>query len=83
MDIIPIQSLPVLSSAAPAAARVGLVTTRAIEFNQQQDATYTPSGNEESSRQNREDKALKAAVEPAQGDFGEDSPGENSISLFA
>jgi hypothetical protein len=93
MDIIPIQSLPALSAAAPAAIRADFATTRAIEFHPQgQDATYTPSGSEDGDgNQQPSREALEASSEagPEAGtEFEQDSPSddfplESTISLFA
>ena len=86
MDVLPIQSLTLVAPAAPAAERVGLATTRAIDFRpqdqspdrnpdqHQQDATYTPSDNPQEQ---------EMAGDFCPQNLAEEPPTEGSINLFA
>jgi hypothetical protein len=91
MEIGPIPNAIPMRMAAPSAAPADVPTTRAIDLRRQQeqdDATYTPSGRDQRDDQRADDEveavtALKAGAEEALGDLPGEAPSESTISVFA
>jgi hypothetical protein len=90
MDILPIQTLIPMRTAAPSTAPADLPTTRAIDFRRQQEQdsdTYTPSGHEDEKMQGeepRDDSETAETVPDAESDEVPVEPiSQSTISLFA
>jgi hypothetical protein len=90
MDILPIQTLIPMRTAAPSTAPADLPTTRAIDFRRQQEQdsdTYTPSSHEDGKKPDEEaqnDSETVEAVPNAESDEAPVEPiSQSAISLFA
>lgn len=98
MDVLPVLSLPIMPTAASAAARAELAIAQAIDFRpqdqspeqnadrnsgqSQQDATYTPSGGSEPDEDGRQQSEMAAQARFSERPI-DDAPSESTISLFA
>jgi hypothetical protein len=95
MEIAPIPNLIPMRVSAPSAAPPDVPSTRAIDFRRQQDqdeqnqddATYTPSGSEEEKQHSGEAnhsvfQILQAATETILDEL-DDSGEQHTISVFA
>ncbi|MGA2251654.1 hypothetical protein [Terracidiphilus sp.] len=90
MGIAPIPNLIPVRVSAPSAAPSDVPTTQAIDFRRQQnedDATYTPSGSEEENQHSGEEndsvyQILQAATETILDEL-DDSGKHHTISVFA
>jgi hypothetical protein len=95
MELAPIPNLIPMRLSAPSAASPDVPTTRAIDFRRQQnqdeqnqdDATYTPSGNEKENQHSGEEshpvyQILQAATETILDEL-DDSGKRHTISVFA
>ena len=91
MELAPIPNLMPVRVSLASAAPPDVPTTRAIDFRRQQqeqdDATYTPSGNEEENQRPGEERhsvyqILQAATETILDEL-DDSGKHHTISVFA
>lgn len=91
MEIGPISNAIPMRMAAPSAMPADVPTTRAIDLRRQQeqdDATYTPSGRDQQGHHRADDEietvmAEEARAEDALVNLPGEAPSESTISVFA